>query len=136
MSGGERLAKWRSTVKRLNPSPVYKESCQMELKEFEDDTELQVWIKKSEYLSQQNEVGLIKLGREVGGHKTGETHWVEMLTTPNTAVTMWHPIFPPPPSQLSPMGQQRSQRSSSRSRSPSPSTKKSSVFKPMLGMQL
>lgn len=141
MCGEERLSKWKTSVRRLDPNPIYKEVGELELIKECDDVELHVLIKKSDYLTQQNVVGLIKLGQDVGRYRTGRSQWIEAMATPNKTITTWHPIFPPPPvspSQLAPMGSLRSSfRSRSRSRSPSPSQSgRLKVLKPMIGMQL
>ena len=138
----QRLAKWRSSVRRLEPHPVFKEVCELELKDEEEEVEIHVWIKKSEYLSQQNEIGLVRLAHDTGHYGLGESQLMEAFARPNTTVTAWHPVFPPPPpaSQLAPEGSQQGSLHRSRSRSPSPSrhSRRSKLLKPIMfgGMQL
>lgn len=134
MRGEERLSKWKSTLKRANPNPVYKESCELDLtatRLSEEDIEIHVLVMRSD-LSQHSEVALVKFGGDVG--RSGESHWREAHSNPDQTFAGWHPLFPPPYTQLIPT---RSYRSSTRrSRSPSPSRLPAKVLKPMLGMQL
>ena len=91
---GKRVAKWRSPIKKHTLVPVFNEPFQFDIYSLET-TELSMDIVVMDYdrFSHDQVVGVVHLGSKVTD-EMGRTHWDEMVSTPNSAISRWHSILP------------------------------------------
>ena len=98
--GTKRVAKWRSPIKKHTLVPVFNEPFQFDIFSLET-TELSMDIVVMDYdrFSHDQVVGVVHLGSKVSD-EMGRTHWDEMISTPNSAISRWHSILPIKPEEL------------------------------------
>lgn len=103
---GEKVYRWKSTVKKKTLSPVYNESFSYQVTQDMrtaldvNDLALNFYIIDHDRLGQNDKMGEVKVGQRVNS-ELGRRHWTKLLQSPWQRISFWHPIELPreaPPS--------------------------------------
>lgn len=91
---GKKVHSWRSSVRKNTLTPIFNEQFQFNLTNMElASIQLNFIVMDYDRFSRDDFMGVVKIGGVVS-EETGRTHWEEMMSAPNLAISRWHPIAP------------------------------------------
>ena len=91
---GKRVSKWKSSVKKNTLVATFNEPFQFDLEKKDiNHVELEVVIMDYDRFSRNDLIGTVLLGANVN-HQSGQSHWTEMIATPQQRISRWHSIKP------------------------------------------
>ena len=81
-------------MKRNTLIPIFNEPFQFDLSEISvRDVTLEILMMDYDRFSRNDIVGVVFIGHRVP-HNTGQQHWDQMISQPNTSISSWHSILP------------------------------------------
>ena len=87
---GERISKWKSTIKKKTLTPIYNEPFQFDVAGMDVDLmQLQLTLFDHDVLGSDDVMGAVEFGTN-SNHHTGRLHWIEMTSSPRNQVCFWH----------------------------------------------
>ena len=98
---GRRIARWKSTIKRNTLIAVFNEPFQFDLEKRDiNKVSLEVLLMNYDRFSRNHLIGIVLLGVSVE-HRSGRSHWTEVIATPQQSISQWHTIKPVQPQEAS-----------------------------------
>jgi len=89
---GSRISKWKTGAIRNTLNPVFNELCVLDISAMElPSLEVEVMVADYDRFGRNSELGSITFGSDVTS-VSGKRHWDEVLGSPNSCYTYWHPI--------------------------------------------
>ncbi len=94
---GKRITKWKTSIKKNTLFPVFNESFVFDVSMRDlSEISLEVVVMDYDRFSANDLVGVIIIG-ENSPHKSGRSHWNEIIASPKHRVSHWHSIRSPEP---------------------------------------
>ena len=91
---GKRVSKWKSSVKKNTLVATFNEPFQFDLEKKDiNHVELEVVVMDYDRFSRNDLIGTVLLGANVN-HQSGQSHWTDMVATPQQRISRWHSIKP------------------------------------------
>ena len=91
---GKRVSKWKSSVKKNTLVATFNEPFQFDLEKKDiNHVELEVVVMDYDRFSRNDLIGTVLLGANVH-HQSGQSHWTDMVATPQQRISRWHSIKP------------------------------------------
>ena len=91
---GKRVSKWKSSVKKNTLVATFNEPFQFDLENKDiNHVELEVVVMDYDRFSRNDLIGTVLLGANVN-HQSGQSHWTDMVATPQQRISRWHSIKP------------------------------------------
>ena len=91
---GKRVSKWKSSVKKNTLVATFNEPFQFDLEKKDiNHVELEVVVMDYDRFSRNDLIGTVLLGANVD-HQSGQSHWTDMVATPQQRISRWHSIKP------------------------------------------
>lgn len=92
LHNGERKAKWRSSIKRNAPNPVFNESFQFAIKSYPiDELSLSVVVMDYDRFSRDEVVGVTMVSK-TSDDPPCQRMWREVISSPGQQVAQWLPL--------------------------------------------
>eukprot|EP00731_Ephydatia_muelleri_P029789 Em0021g312a len=90
LQGDARKEKWRSTTKKGSTMVVYNEPFQFGIRSCNiSDLVMELVVMNYDRFGRDGVIGKVSVGLNVSG-STGRSHWSEVLSSPEHAVSHWH----------------------------------------------
>ena len=91
---GERLRKWKTSVKKNTLMPVFNESFEFDTSALAIDAiSLYIWVMSWDRLGKDNRMGMIHIG-DTSLQESGRKHWQEAVQSQEHMTSLWHTIVP------------------------------------------
>lgn len=92
---GERIGKWKSTIKKKTLTPIYNESFQFRVSGMDlNYVKLQLIVLDHDVLGTNDMMGGMEFGTRTE-HSTGRNHWNEIMSSPRNQFCYWHSLTKP-----------------------------------------
>ncbi|XP_064011656.1 synaptotagmin-16 isoform X2 [Pogoniulus pusillus] len=92
-SGGQEISRCKTSIRRGQPNPVYKETFIFQVALFQlSDVTLMISIYNRRSMKRKEMVGWISMGQNSSGEEE-QSHWQEMKESKGTQVCRWHTLL-------------------------------------------
>ena len=91
---GKRQHKWKSAIKRNTLMPIFNEAFRFDISSLDiKSISLEILLMDHNRFSGDEIMGVVRIG-ENAPEETGQSHWGEVLRSPDHAVSRWHSAWP------------------------------------------